>query len=179
MGMVEAAELAKALIAGASASDRLYPLQSHDPYGFYAGGLPGGEQAIVFWESPGKVAALRFSATGEYLGVEVWEYPPLPRMEKGEDRTRLIHEHFRGAFGLTPGVVRVRRFFADRWQVGIRPVEDFHEEFAADPAAFCSGDAAGIADELDCLRSWVEARQFVFDCGNNYWVDDCGKVFSS
>jgi hypothetical protein len=178
--MGDASEQAKALIAKASAPDRLYPLRSHHAYGFYTGRLPGGEQAIVFWDSPGKVAVLRFSPAGEYLGAEIREYPPLPELPRREAlRTQAVHDHFRAAFGLVAGPVRVRRFFADRWQVGIRPVEHFHEEFAADPAAFCHRDADYIADELDCLESWVEARQFVFDCCNNYWVDDRGEVFSS
>jgi hypothetical protein len=176
----EASDQAKALIAKASAPDRLYPLRTHHAYGFYTGLLPVGEQAIVFWDSPGKVAVFRFSPAGEYLGAEVREDPPLPELPRREDlRTQAVHEHFRAAFGLVAGPVRVRRFFADRWQVGIRPVEHFHEEFAADPGEFCHEDAAYIAEQFDDLRAWVEERQFVFDCGDNDWVDDRGKVVSS
>jgi hypothetical protein len=178
--MCGVSEQAKALIAAASAPDRLYPLRSHDPYGFYTGRLPGGEQAIVVWDSPGKVAVLRFNPAGEYLGADVREYPTLPELPRRADlRTQAVHDHLRAAFGLVGRPVRVRRFFADRWQVGIRPVEWFHEEFAADPVSFCSGDAEEMIDQLDCLRSWVGAQQFVFDCCKSYWVDECGEVFSS
>jgi hypothetical protein len=142
--------------------------------------LPGENQAILFWVRPNEVAILRFSPVGEYLGEDVRKCPPLPNLlGQPDQRSEAVHDHFRDAFGFAPGLVRVKRFFADHWQVGIRPVEWFHDEFAADPATFCSGDQEEATDELDSLRSWVEEGQFVFDCGNSYWVNDCGTVFSS
>ena len=132
------------------------------------------------WEGPEEVALYRFKPDGEFLGAEaspIAPQPPLPRMH--DLRDRMLHDHLRSALGLEPGLVRVRRFFDDRRQIGIRPIDDHHKEFAVDPEAYCSGDREDVTDQMEILQSWVAEKQFVFDFHNNYWVDDTGEVESS
>ncbi len=149
--------------------DRLYPLGSEPSYGWWAGHLPDGRQALVLTLDEDELSVLTFDAGGRYLGVEqrVARLAEPPGPDDGLLKEAELQQYLRAALGLTPGQIRVRRFAEPSLLVSIEPLVGPDD----------LPDVAG--GDLADLTRMVADGDFEFHSGNVYVVDCTGEVVSS
>ncbi len=175
---------AKRLREEAHREDRLYPLVSN--YSYFTGHLSNGCQIIAFWggNGDGELIFLEFSPEGAYLGFKNLGEVLIPRDSNGFMNDEGVFETLKANFNFSPGLIRILRFSEPEWEISIEPIDAHTEEFIEDPDEFF-GDQdpesreALKEEELENLKEWVERKQFVFNCFNDYWVDDTGEVTDS
>lgn len=182
---------AKRLREEAHREDRLYPLVSDGSYKFFTGILPDETQVIVFWDYTGRVRGsdqvvfLRFSNLGDYQGFQkLTLQEPVTSGVSIEERKRIVHEALKAEFDFSPRLIRVKRFAETAWDISIEPLVALSEEFIENPDEFFGDQEPGSREalkeeELEFLKRWFEEKQFVFNCGNDFWVDDTGEVTDS
>lgn len=161
------------LISAAWRKDRLYPIRSEKYYGFYAGRLPDGRQALVTCGYPKEVCAYLFTEDCEYQGVERRKPTLIADLDGPERDThvRELHEYLAVEFGFVPDLIRVKRFCESEELVSIEPLPRYLDE----PGGFDGTDEEYLKD----LRQWVGEGAFVLNTWNDYWLNANGEVSAS
>jgi hypothetical protein len=158
--------------------ERRYRIQSHEGYGFYAGVTPEGKQVLMGLACPNLIA-FTFDAEGNLLEVD---QRPL-RFFQGVtppydiyDKRILPHlDAWKMEMRFEPTTIEVKKFFSTERYIGIEDYPSHFNEILNDP---------GESDEekrdvRDSMKLWDQDGQFVLLWGNDYWLDESGKVVSS
>jgi hypothetical protein len=158
--------------------ERRYPIQSHDAYSFYTGFSLSNEQVLVGVYCP-TLVALWFDVDGSLLRTS---HLPIPFFQRAtppydiyDDRLPPLIEAWKQDMELRPATIKVKKFFAEQWHIGIEDYPAHFEEVLSDPAA----DEDEKADMRDSMELWDKDGQFVLLWGNDYWLNDSGEVVSS
>jgi hypothetical protein len=173
---------------GLSISDRYYTIQDVDDRNFRAGRTADGRQVLMSPFQTGPIA-LFFDDEGRLLGRErrrTTEPAPMwtgggPSQIPGDWFERAILRRFRGwqdEIGLEPGTIRVRGFFLDEEQLGIKDMPDHFAEYLADPANFIL-DEEETLDWPGLIEDWRRAGRFVLWWGKDYWMEADGEIEST
>ena len=156
---------------------RLYAIKPDEGY-FSAGVKPGGEQVLMGLFCPNLVA-FRFDRDGYLLGCEQHPVPFFrdvkPPYDIYDDRIQPMLVAWKAEMELSPATIRVRKFFSDEHYIGIEDYPSYFHEILSDPAA----DVEEKADARQSMELWDKHGQFVLHWGNDYWLDESGRVVSS
>jgi hypothetical protein len=160
--------------------DRLYPIRTHEGFGFYAGRARGGRQLLAAVDGGDVVAAL-FTCPGDLLETQSRHLSP-----SGE-----VESELREWFGWEPTLVRVKRFRIpsgggrprDLLQAALVGEEGFAvapfpldwQESLDDPNSLGSEREAFA----EMVRGWIERENFALYWGNEYHMDSNGQVVGS
>ncbi len=142
--------------------DYLYTLVSEPAYGWRTGTLGDGRQVLI-----GGNWAIDFDRDGRFLRFQEGTYR-LP----GEPATGIEPP------GLVEGPIHIRRFAVTHRGISIEDLTDCMREFLSDP-----GDDSWADEERQDypreIRGWLDDGMYVFNCGNDYFVNRAGEVESS
>jgi hypothetical protein len=165
-------------------ADHVFTLVGNPHYGFATGRAPQ-EQVLVTFAGP-NLLAVCFDAAGRLLKADtsVLHEAAAPvastggcsaaaQQRAGPWATLRAWER---EHGLMPGPIRVRRFFLDRYGLGIRDLPSEMREVAENPSQFCGEEYATVWEDI---AAWVGSGQFVFLCNGDYFMDRDGRVVSS
>lgn len=176
---------------------RLYPVRSHKWYGFYAGQLPQGRQALVTGGNRRHELAVHlFDRDGNFLGVERRELNFDCFGDSGEDddeeqeededspdggeggMAQTLRAYLAAEFGFRPGLIRIKRVDHPDAEFSIDPLPTHYEEFLEDPHNRLFTDEDRHAYPYS-MREWLRQGEFIFNYNNDYYVDQNGEVTSS
>lgn len=159
-------------------AERLYPINSHESYGFFAGITSDNSQVLMGLFCPNLVAFL-FDSEGDLLSVE--QHPvdffqgiTLPYNIYDEKIPTLI-EGWQAEIGFQPATIKVKKFFSQQPYIGIEDYPSHFGEILSDPRE-CEEEKSDIRESM---RLWNEDGQFVLQWGNDYWLNGSGDVVSS
>lgn len=142
---------------------------------YYTGSTADGKQVLLGWHSD-FIAVLLFDETGKLLETKAY---PLgidlklglgPAVEvKARKKIQVIMRelHYRR------GPIRVKPFFIESWQVGLRLFPIDLEEFLADPDRFAEDEAQIYKTDID---RWKANQNCILQWGNNYYLDRDGNT---
>ncbi len=82
---------------------------------------------------------------------------------------------YRAEIGFQRATIKVKKFFSQQPYIGIEDYPDHFGDILSDPQA-CEEDKSDIRESM---RLWDEDGQFVLQWGNDYWLNNTGKVVSS
>lgn len=71
--------------------------------------------------------------------------------------------------------IKVKKFFTQQPYIGIEDYPSHFGEILSDPQE-CDEEKSDIRDSM---RLWDKDGQFVLQWGNDYWLNDSGRVVSS
>jgi|SRR5215471_19734456 len=165
------------LLEHATRPDRLYPIQSNKYYGFHAGRLPDGRQALFAIDETRTAVFAMFDRDGDFLQAQ---YPTLPAVHPDPACYFRQHEgdfiaYLRNAFGFAPALIRIKQFVERQKGLSVHPIpfcySHLHEH----------AHSADHQDEnlMDSFRRWLAEDSFVPEWYNDYWLDREGEVTSS
>jgi hypothetical protein len=159
-------------------AQRLYPIRSHEDYGFYAGVTPDNRQVLMGLLCPNIVVFL-FNATGSLVEtkqrrVHFFE-GVTPPFDIYDGRIPPMIDAWQTEMRLQPGIIKVKKFFSLDLSVVIEDYPSHFEAILSDPQ---EGEDAKI-DIRDSIKSWDKEKQFVLIWGNDYWLNNSGEVVSS
>jgi hypothetical protein len=165
------------LLEHATRPDRLYPIQSNKYYGFHAGRLPDGRQALIAIDETLTAVFATFDRNGNLVEAQ---YPTLPAVQPDPAFYYRQHEgelvaYVRNLYGLTPALIRIKQFVERDKGLSVRPIPFCYSHLHA------QADSADVQDEslMDRFRRWLTGEWFVLDWYNDYWLDGEGAVASS
>lgn len=150
-----------------------YPIQGYGT-DFHAGVVADKRQAIMGLLCP-NVVAVFFDPLGDFLEAQQRRLPFMGSKGPYDIYDARVGQHLRSwqeALGFRPRVVRVRRFSLPEWGVGIDDLPTHYLEFLENPDEFPEID-------VEMIRAWQEAGQFVFWWAKDYWMDRSGRVEST
>ncbi len=164
------------LVAHATRPERRYPVKTNADYGFYAGSLTNGRQALATLDVQLLFEIAFFDVTGEFVGEEKRDLAgrwPIPAHGYPEINQAELHEYLRNEFGFTPATIRVE-WFETEYGVKIQPLTYWMQRWVTDPTSHDDPERA-----LKLLRKWVENEEFVLLFGNDYFLNKDGEVTAS
>lgn len=168
------------LLALARSPDRLYPVVSHKHYGFYAGRLADGRQALVTVGMRDALHVHFFDPAGDFLGVEQLtpqfeREPEEPYLDRNDEE---LHAFLQAELGFRPDRIRIKRVEHADAEFSIEPMPESYEDFLRDPNQDWMPDEHRRAQWYH-VHKWLKEGEFVLLCGNDYWLDQTGEVTSS
>jgi hypothetical protein len=162
--------------------DLLFPIRSAPGYGFYAGHLPEGRQALIARSAYGELIVAVFDGGGNLVQVIHRELPSPPvLLDSGEVREvdeRAFRKYLRREFGHAPGLIRIKEFRLSREMLAVYHLPEHYREFLENPNSPVFDDEQRQSFP-GLIRQWREEGQFVLEWGNDYWLDSRGEVDSS
>ena len=166
------------LIEDARRPDRLYPIQSNKYYGFYAGHLPDGRQALVTVGLQEEVRLHLFDRAGTFLRVEVAtaQFTQAPEESFLSVNDEELHRWLAERYGFSAGLIRIKQFYDPDADFDIEPFPHHFEDLIAGDRNFTRADRERYPRYI---REWCQERAFVLKSCNDYWLDDAGEVTSS
>jgi hypothetical protein len=175
-------------MALAASGDRLYPISTHDGYGFHAGMTGDNRQVLMGLLCPNLVAFF-FDMEGNLLDVQerllTFLQPSgvfvdgelieglVRRYDIYDERIPPALEAWQKEIGFQPTVIRVKKFFVGG--TGIQEQPEHFAEILVDPDATEEEKRSVHAS----LEEWEADGQFVLWWGSDYWLNGTGEVSSS
>ncbi len=158
--------------------NRRYAIQPHDGYGFYTGFTPSKEQVLMGLSCPNLVA-FHFNLEGDLLRCRQRPVPffqtATPPYRVYDERIPPLIEAWQKDMGLRLATIVVKKFFSSEHFIGIEDYPSHFHEVLSDPTS----DDEEKADIQESMELWYKHGQFVLHWGNDYWLDESGKVVSS
>lgn len=167
------------LVAHAFRPERLYPVKTDEDHSLFCGRLANGHQAMATLDVRLLLVVTLFDAAGNLVGEEERDLAgrwPIPVHGYPEVNHAELHDYLRTEFGFEPAVIRVRALTTDR--VAIYPLPGHYQEFVDAPES-PSFDEGQREHFPALIKEWVENEEFVLLWGNDYWMDNNGKITSS
>lgn len=161
----------------AEGHERLYAIKPDEGY-FSAGVKPDGQQVLIGLFCPNLVA-FHFDRDGKLLRSEQRPVPFVkdvtPPYDIDDERIQPMIETWKAEMRFRPATISVRKFFSDEHDIGIEDYPSHFHEILSDPAAD-EEEKAGVRESMEL---WDKDGQFVLLWGNDYWLDESGRVVSS
>jgi hypothetical protein len=159
-------------------AERLYPINSHGSYDFYAGVTADKTQVLMGLFCPDLVAFF-FDPEGDLIKVETRPLPFFqhvpPPYDIYDGRIQLLLDDWMSDLGIQPTTIRVKRFFSQELCIGIEDYPGHFQEILSDSEA----SKEEKDDIVHSMTLWDQDLQFVLLWGNDYWLDESGYVVSS
>ena len=162
--------------------DLLFPIRSAPDRYFYAGHLPNGRQALIARSVYGEMVAAIFDGGGNLIEVIQQKLPSRPVLRDSAEIREVdeddFQEYLQGAFGFSPGLMRIKEFRIPREMFAVYHLPTLFREFLENPNSpdFDEEDRRGLPE---VIRRWQEKGQFVLEWGNDFWLDHTGEVVAS
>ncbi len=147
--------------------DYLYPIQTHEEYGFFAG-LGGDGRPVLMLATDFEILAIFFDSNGNLTEIQK---RTVPRFHYAEALPSWQKE-----MNFKPGTIRVKKFFLPEYEAGIEDLPEHLAEFLANPEGYEKDERDRLSE---FIQGWIQRGQFVFLWGNDYWVDNTGEVTDS
>ena len=146
---------------------RLYKIKDEIP--FRTGYLLDGSQLLIS-RYGSEALAIHFSKEGELLGCD--SYSIGPNLEIPDEQVDAIFEQL----GITPGTICVRKFVLPEYEIEIRNIPDYLQDYIDDPSLFDEEDAPHLEESI---ANWNQRGSFVIIWGNDYYMDSEGGIEST
>jgi len=148
-------------------SDHLYTVQSDPHYGILAGQSTGHQWLIS--ENPDGHLLVKFGPSGELTE------PLLLKADQPKQRAERL-EDWKAEVGFETKPIRIRKFYLDRYQLGIADLPSGMQEAVDSPDEFDEEELEMVMADID---GWLKDGQFVLKWGNEYYMNAAGEVESS
>jgi hypothetical protein len=159
--------------------DRTFPVWREPRHGLFAGGLPGGRQALVAMSVYEELFLAVFDGHGNLVDTQGRALKGILR--EPEDTYDYEHggellDYLRREFAFEPGMIGVHEFAtAGGLSVHLWP---YFDEILADPDTTPDW-MEGRLHVCDSVYRWLQRGNFVIDWGNDYWAGPDGVIHSS
>ena len=154
--------------------NRRFVLQPNEGYGFFVG-TAGNQQVLVKSLNQG-ILVIAFSLDGHLTDHRVIS------VDRKEAPDEAATDVFR-QIGFQQLPIQVHRFYLQDYQIGIRDLPQYLEDYIVNPDVYLA-DLAGGDKELEMidlsanLADWVSKGYFVFHHDDEYWMDKDGNVLA-
>jgi hypothetical protein len=156
--------------------DHLYPLRTHDNYGFAVG--RSAQEQLLWGQGDVDVIILRFDLEGRMAAQpERRAFSRRPQTADEMDRAfKDLSVELRQIHGAEDRPIHIRRFWLPALEAGIDDLPDTLGEFIKDPHSF---DAHETSEYSAALQSWRSSDRFAFWWSAEFEIDGAGEVFAS
>jgi hypothetical protein len=166
-------------------NQRLYNIQSHPEYGFYAGILANQHQVVM-----GEDILIEFDLEGNHLQTTYRELPErawmvgvLKALNEMPSDTAIVQkdnlvslEEWQAQMGFVLQTISVKGFFLSESWTGIDDLPSTYQDFLENPEEFDEEDQEYYPEDI---QAWRESGDFVFYWFNDYYMNEAGAVHSS
>jgi len=152
---------------------------------YWTGIAEDGGQVIMGLSIP-NILAYVFSPEGNYVQKRVVKLSILPSWDASRSVYRTDANFLKSAeeqiaairleMGFAPHSVRIREFYDEEEDVGIKELPSDFEEYVRNPSRYSAENRASLDA---AIREWNDKGLFVFVWGEELWMSQDGEVLSS